>query len=403
MSISPESKKAKDKIIEARVSLIINQAFFGSLAIRLIIIDASEWIPTAATDGRYFYYNVDFINSLDKKELEFLFAHEVMHCCYDHMSRRGSREAQLWNQAADYVINLELVEMGIGKLIHRPGKVEPCYDTKYSGMYSEEVYELLVKEYEKMKDKYNTGNFDVHLTPGSGEGEEGEDGKSSSQIYISEEEAAMLREEIKQEIIRTAKMCAGSVPAGVKRLIDEITCPKIDWREYVAKEVKSMMKSDYSFMKPSKKSWATGGITLPGMMTDYKAVIGVAIDMSGSIGQQQARDFLGEINGILDQFNDFEMDVWCFDTKTYNHMKFTPENKYDIEEYQLMGGGGTSFEVNWEFMKENDINPNKFIMFTDGCPGDGWGDDMYCDTIFLVHGNPSVTAPFGITAHYEEF
>jgi predicted metal-dependent peptidase len=75
----------------------------------------------------------------------------------------------------------------------------------------------------------------------------------------------------------------------------------------------------------------------------------------------------------------------------------------EIETYEIHGGGGTDFECNWEYMKENDIMPERFIMMTDGYPGRGWGDELYCDTLFLVHGNPSrsIVAPFGMTAYYE--
>jgi hypothetical protein len=55
-------------------------------------------------------------------------------------------------------------------------------------------------------------------------------------------------------------------------------------------------------------------------------------------------------------------------------------------------------------MKYNDIQPKKFIMFTDGYPWDSWGDDSYCDTIFIIHSHrdKNLQAPFGLTAHYED-
>ena len=55
-------------------------------------------------------------------------------------------------------------------------------------------------------------------------------------------------------------------------------------------------------------------------------------------------------------------------------------------------------------MKENDIKPKKFIMFTDGYPWDSWGDPDYCDTVFIIHGyhDKNFEAPFGVTTHYEE-
>jgi predicted metal-dependent peptidase len=67
-----------------------------------------------------------------------------------------------------------------------------------------------------------------------------------------------------------------------------------------------------------------------------------------------------------------------------------------------VGGGGTDFEVCYTFMKEQGIQPKKFIMFTDGYPFGSWGDEEYCDALFIVKGNTSAQAPFGQTVIYEK-
>ena len=55
-------------------------------------------------------------------------------------------------------------------------------------------------------------------------------------------------------------------------------------------------------------------------------------------------------------------------------------------------------------MKEEGIVPKKLVMFTDGYPWDSWGDESYCDALFIVHGGGyggrSPEAPFGITVPY---
>jgi predicted metal-dependent peptidase len=124
--------------------------------------------------------------------------------------------------------------------------------------------------------------------------------------------------------------------------------------------------------------------------------------MSGSIGDEQAKDFLGEIKGIMQEYQDFKIKVWCFDTKVYNEADFDGYNIDEFDYYEPMGGGGTEFDVNWDYMKENDIQPKKFIMFTDGYPWGSWGDDNYCDTFFIIHGNDKVVPPFGEFAYYEQ-
>jgi predicted metal-dependent peptidase len=127
-----------------------------------------------------------------------------------------------------------------------------------------------------------------------------------------------------------------------------------------------------------------------------------AIDMSGSISNKQATDFISEVKGIMDEYVDFNLDIWTFDTSVYGYKRFTADNAEEILEYECKGGGGTDFEANWEFMKESDIVPKKFIMFTDGYPCGSWGDEDYCDTLFVIHGNNTIVAPFGQTAYYSD-
>ena len=94
-------RTVRDKLVTARIGLLLRAPFFGNLATRLELINADSWLPTAATDGRKFYYNTEFCNKLKPKELEFLFGHEVLHNVYDHMGRNGERDRRLFNCAAD--------------------------------------------------------------------------------------------------------------------------------------------------------------------------------------------------------------------------------------------------------------------------------------------------------------
>jgi predicted metal-dependent peptidase len=103
----------------------------------------------------------------------------------------------------------------------------------------------------------------------------------------------------------------------------------------------------------------------------------------------------------MQSYNSFKLHLWSFDTEVYNAKTFTAENIDEIMEWEVGGGGGTMFEANWQYMLDNDIVPKKFVMFTDGYPGDGWGDENYCDTLFVIHGSTTIQAPFGITAYYD--
>jgi predicted metal-dependent peptidase len=385
---------AREKLITARIGLLLKQAFFGSIAVRMKLINADDWCNTAATDGRTFYYNSRFVNMLRPKELEFLFGHEVLHAVYEHVGRcaDGAYIPDLHNIACDYAVNQDLIESKVGEMI----TTVPClYDAKFKGWSSEQIYKYLYDNAEKinMKDLLNK-LLDEHMD-GSEEGE----GSGGNKPKLSRSEMQKIKDELREAVISAASQDAGNLPAGIRRLLKDLTEPQMDWREILRMNLESLVKSDFTWMRPSRKGWHVDAV-LPGMKPGEMVKVAVAIDTSGSMTNEMIKDFLSEVKGIMESFNEYEIYVFTFDTQVYNPVKFTSENLEDIAEYDAQGGGGTDFECAFEHMKQEDLNPERFVMFTDGYPGGSWGDPNYTESLFVIHGNDSIVAPFGMTAYY---
>jgi predicted metal-dependent peptidase len=382
-----------DKIIVARVGLLLRHPFFGNMATRLKIEEGSEWMGTAATDGRTIYFNRDFFEPLSVKQVEFVIAHEILHNVFDHMSRREGRNPRIFNIAADYCVNGQLVRDRIGE--HNIEGITIFHDAKYYGMGAEEVYDKIFDEMDEDELNQLGQLLDDHIDWGD------KDSKGNKPSY-SKEELKQIRDEIREATVQAAQAAgAGNTPASVQRMIKELTEPKMNWREILRQQIQSTIKDDYSFMRPNRKGWHMSAI-LPGTQFKETIDICVAIDMSGSIGDDQAKDFLTEIKGIMQEYQDFKIKVWCFDTKVYNEADYDGYSMDEFDNYEVMGGGGTEFDANWEYMKEHDIQPKKFIMFTDGYPWGSWGDENYCDTVFIIHGNNTIVPPWGEYAYYEQ-
>jgi predicted metal-dependent peptidase len=400
---SAEKAKIVEKLITARVGLLLRHPFFGNLATRMKLIDASDWCATLATDGRNFYYNNDFVNKLKPKEAEFGFAHEVLHNVFDHLGRRENRDPKISNIAADFAVNQILKDERIGEV---PSCIQIFQDDKYRGMSYEQIYEDLFEKAEKIDLSQLGELLDEHLDGdegnGEGDGEGDSDGKEGKgRPRLTAEERKKIRDEIKEAMVAAAQAAgAGRVPAGVARLIKDFTEPKMDWRQLLRMNIQSILKSNFSFARPNRKSQHSGAV-LPGMMNEETIDVCVAIDMSGSISDAQAKDFISEVKGIMDEYVDFKLQLWCFDTSVYNYAQFTGDTADDIMSYKVKGGGGTDFDANWDFMKQEGIEPKRFIMFTDGYPCGSWGDENYCETLFVIHGNESIVSPFGQTAYYK--
>jgi len=396
-----EKNKIIEKLVTARVGLLLRHPFFGNMATRMQLIDASDWCSTLATDGRNFYYNNDFVSKLKPKEAEFGFAHEVLHNVFDHMGRKGDRDHQLSNIAADYAVNQILKDERIGEV---PNWIKIFQDNKYRGMSYEQIYDDLYQNAEKIDISSLGEMLDEHLDDGEGEDGQGnggdQEGKSGRPKLTAEEKKA-IRDEIKEAMVAAAQSAgAGKLPAGIRRLITDFTEPQMDWRELLRMNIQSIMKSNFSFSRPNRKSQHSGAV-LPGMTNEETIDVSVAIDMSGSISDKMAKDFLSEVKGIMDEYVDFKLDLWCFDTQVYNYAKFSGDTADEIMSYEVKGGGGTDFDANYEFMKENEIEPKRFIMFTDGYPAGSWGDENYCESLFVIHGNDSIIPPFGQVAYYK--
>ena len=405
--VGPTDKKidhdARERLVTARIGLLLRHSFFGNLATRMQLINADEWCATAATDGKTFYYNSRFIMMLKPKEVEFLVAHEVLHVVYDHMGRRNHRDPQIWNIADDYAVNADLKRHKVGQFI----TTVPClYETKYDGKPAEEIYDDLMKNVEKISvEDLIDQLLDDHLDGDDGEGEgdgEGKDGKGKGRPKLSQEERDRIRQEVKQAIINAAQSAeAGSLPLGVERLIRDATNPVMPWRELIQTNLTSAIRTDYSWMRPSRRSWHMDAI-MPGMTPGEEIDVVVALDMSGSISDKQAQAFLGEVGGMMDAFDGYKVHIFCFDTETYNPQDFTSENMDTIHTYTPEGGGGTDFDVIFDYLKSVGNVPKRLIVFTDGYPCGSWGDANYCDTTWIIHGDPNPNPPFGQFALYDE-
>ena len=406
------SAEVEDRLIKARIEMLMSAPFFGNLATRLKLKDATAWCPTLATDGKYFYYNRHFVAAMSDGECVFGMGHEILHCVYDHfdVARRGDRDPRLWNIANDYVINADLIDANIGEQIKL---VDICFDWKYRGQISEEIYDDLFKQAEEEGRVIDVNPLDIHLDRAEGDdegagqssnGNDNDEGKEGPAKYTAEEKEN-IKQEFQNAVMQSAKAAgAGNLPGGVKRMLDKLLNPTLDWRELLAMQIQSTIRSDYTYQTPSRKG-QDSGFYLPGMDRETTIDIVAALDMSGSIMDEMAMDFLSEFKGIMDQYTDFNIHLVCFDTEIHNPQVFTQNNMEEFMDYELGGGGGTDFDCVFNWMKEEGIQPKKLVMFTDGYPWDSWGDESYCDSLFIVHGGGyggrSPEAPFGITVPYQ--
>lgn len=433
-----QSKECLEKLIVARTFMIMACPFFGILAAQLEPVEENTWCRTLAVDGKHLYYNVEFIlgiqdpalrqdyedmlkesieditaeqindalNGLSQHNLIAAICHEILHCAYNHFLRKGTRDKKMWNKAADYAIN-QIIERDntLGTI-----KSSWLFSPEFDKMAAEEIYNILMDRKEQEESGgggkgTGGGTLDQHDIPQNGDDADGDDGDGSGDEFPSftEEELEGFMESFKDAMINAAT--AGGAPAEIRAMVEEYKEPKIDWRSKLNRTMRSLIKNDVTYMMPNRRSWSNGigfGMPIyPGMKPDEDIDICIALDASGSIRAEWLRDFLSEVYGMTKQFSQFKIRVLTFDTRIYEVHDYTTGQEQQILEYPVRGGGGTLFTAVWDYMKSEDYCPKQLVMFTDGEPYGSWGDENYCDTMFVIHSNPKVDAPFGITVHYE--
>jgi predicted metal-dependent peptidase len=412
-------KAARYKLAMARSRLLFAHPFFGQIAMQLPLVARRGKCSTAATDGRSFFFNPEFVMNLDDKELVFLVIHELGHCIYQHMIRRSNRDPKLYNIACDYVINNMIENDVINVSSCHAGKagstycrivtfIKPYLDHKYDGMSSEQVYELLKKEQDaggKPEDKGELLDWHPDMNGDDQSDSDGEDdGETDARGQVigvmSNDDRDDLTQEIRAHIISAAS--AGGAPADIQRLIADLIEPTIDWTDIISATIESKYTADYSFMRTSRKGAHLQAI-LPGQVPEEAINVFLAIDTSGSVSEDMLREFLSEISGMMAQYNNYIIRICQFDTSVYGYAEYTQDSGEDIADYPLRGGGGTKFMVIWDYMKKHSIEPDQLIVFTDGMPNPStaWGDPDYCDTTFLIHTQYGrAVAPYGESVYY---
>lgn len=336
------TQPADRKITKARAALICDQPFFGTLALRLKLLE-DKACDTAWTDGVSLGFNPEYIEGLPMGQLVGLVAHEVMHLALCHHTRQGQREDYKWNVAADYAINQLLLKSGF----EIPDNL--LQNDSYDGKSAEAVYDLL-------------GDNEAGLPSPGASGSPGEvrpmPGKPSpAEIKLEEQTWKVAVTQATQH----AKAMGVSMDYGLERIVEEALFPKVDWRMVLREFMDTAVRADYCWMHPNPR-YIAQGIYLPGLNSKELGNIAVAIDTSGSVSESQLGQFSLEVSAMLEEFNT-TVDVIYVDRKVQGHETFT---QADLPlELKLKGGGGTDFRPAFEMLEAKGITPCCLVYLTD--------------------------------------
>ncbi len=417
----------EEKLTRARCRLVLEQAFFGTLSLRLKLMPGD--LPTMATDGTRIVYNPAFVDELKPAELEGTLAHEVLHCALGHHCRRGNRDPGLWNEAADLAINPILIKNGFtlpsGALI----------DPAFTNLSAEEIYARLLQKRGDGSAATKQGPQQTKAAGGMGNGPQGTCGAGmpdskgdsspqpiSNQVGPTTWEApdsgsmrpggfgevwnatdeqghpASPAEKRRQEhewsiaaeqALRSAKVC-GHDPGGVERPLTESRQSQQDWRAILRDFIAAADPSDYRWTPPNRR-YVASGLYLPSVERRSLCEIVIVVDTSGSIGKRELEQFAAEISAISEEAQPEAIYVVYCDAAVQAVQELRASEPVKLEP---KGGGGTDFRPAFVWVAERDIAPACLIYLTDLCC-DSFPETPDYPVLWVTESHR--TAPFGET------
>jgi len=417
------------KLTAARTKLILDKPFLGALVLRLPLQAADPaWCATSGTDARKFYYNPEFINALKPAETQFILAHEALHCALSHFARREHRVKHRWDLACDYAINPILLAEG---LTPPPGIL---HLKQYEGMTAEEIYPLIDDNdmsdtldqhlYDK-EDQFSEGGQNTSDNPldhenegnkppeeksqqdHSGGGNQGnqekQDNSGGQQEFdenaggseappppLNQDEAEELSIQWQQRLAGAAQQAqqAGKLSGVMKRLIDSLLQPNLPWRMLLSRYMTAHARDDYSYTRPSTRRGEPA--IFPTLKSSEINVL-VALDVSGSVSDKELRECLSEINAIKGQMRAKITLIACdSDIVDGFPQVFEPWEEVTLPD-TVLGGGTTDFRPVYNWISQQDNQPNIVVYFTDA-QGSFPREPDY-PTLWLVKGKGQV--PWG--------
>ena len=352
---------------------------------------------TAYTDGINKKYGRAFLQAIcpTQAEVNGLILHENLHIGLRHHLHGADmfkEDGEKANKAADYVVNDMITEISkkYPDLVQLPKG--GLYDPQYHNMSMREVYKLLKSQ----KGGGGGGKPDKEGEKGSGSGGgEYEFDKHDFGKQMTQEEAKEMDGKI-DRAIREGALLAGRLGIDLPRSITELLDPVIDWKKELADFVTSSCKGkdEYTWRKFNRRL-ISNDIYLPTVENETIGEVVVAIDTSGSIGQQQLDEFASELVSICEAVSPDAVRVLWWDTKVHGEQLFTDNYDQIGSMLKPLGGGGTRVSSVAEYINKKKINAECVLVFTDGYLENDVVWNISAPTLWMVTENKNWTPPTG--------
>lgn len=393
MQFSDLVTKTKFKLISHKEKSSI--AFFTGLVFITKFVENEE-VKTVATDGLDIILNPDWFAKISQEERNVAVMNAVLHIALMHPSRKKARDPELWSKASNINTGIILEDYG---MLPRNQDLDMFRDKT-----TEVIYEML---YQKPEDKPKDQDSDTQINnPGSNQKDDGQGNGNSNGDQEGQgqgqSQAASVEQQVQDKLndVKTQMQMGGDgfnpdgLPDSMKKIFEDLSKPKAPWNTILARFLNQASKSDYTWRKPNRRFFPE--FHLPSLYAEGLDRIDFVIDTSGSISEDNFKQFLGEINKVLKQFKPKEIGLSQFDHE-YRGTEIINEFT-DLRKVQIKGGGGTRIETTMEAVDK--FNTKAIIIFTDGYMNLDMPKPNH-EVIWIVYDNDRFVPPFGKAVKYD--
>ncbi|WP_410496542.1 VWA-like domain-containing protein [Cellulosilyticum sp. ST5] len=341
-----------------------NDDFYGYFLIQMareIRVDMSSPTGVNFKGARYvIYFNPIIFLTLTLKQMESAIKHEIFHIISMHLTRtkalKGRYSTLAINMAMDVVVNQFLEYL-------------PPYATTLESVNLH--YNLKLKPYETFEyyvEKLQT-EFDLQEEDEEGEENDANESEDLKTAYNPEKTHDMWGEsdEIEEQTIKefTEKFInnalKGKIPAYLEDMITALKHSKeeLPWNLYLNR-LMGTVESNKKKVITRRSRRQPERLDLRGNLRSHKAEIAVAIDISGSISDEEFKQAIKEVLHIVKNYNH---EITIIECDNQVRRAYKVRSIKDIQD-RIAVGGGTQFTPVFEYANKKKIN--LLIYFTDG-------------------------------------
>lgn len=402
--MSAANRKAVTERIEKSYFKIMRHPEFCAWAGLLYVGDwkLDDDCPTACVDARgNTTYGTKFIAGMKNEGgndpyVNFVVLHETGHKAFMHLSQYMDlfkEQPQIANIAADFIVNLAIYDTdpseSFAKMPRNPdGTRFGCFDEKYRGWSTREVYKDLLKQTkEGGKPGGNGQPMDGHEI-GEGDGKE-----------LTEDEREQISKQVKNALRQGQYMASKMGSKGGRRLVGDVLQQQIDWREELMQFLQDSFTGDEmsTWRKPLRR-FVGMDMYLPSSYSEEMGELVAAIDTSYSTGEKETVAFTSEVFHLCRLIRPTKLRLLYWGSGIVAEEIFTPD-QYEtmLTTTKPVCGGGTTVHEVCEYVKKHE-DVQAAVILTDGELYDGFGEWGDVPTLWVITERRNVS-PVGKTIH----